>query len=189
MTGFIALKGTAILAERYKDRIDERFPSYLSRNALLFGTGKDSSDFERAKGIIKDHVKSFGEEFGEDSFAVEVKEGGFLTALYELAGQCSTGFELDLRAVPIRQETVEIAELLEVNPYHLYGEKCIVAIVPEGGALLSKLSDEGIEACLVGRTTDKKAHILHNDGTESHLNRPEPDELSRLGIETDAFNV
>ena len=80
------------------------------------------------------------------------------------------------------RRVIEICELLEVNPYHLYGEKCFIAIVPEGGSALEKLKAAGISARLVGHTTDKKAHILFNDGTESHLNRPEPDELERLGL-------
>ena len=182
MTGYIALKGTAILAREFKDKIDERYPVWLSREASRFGEGKDSEDFDKAREILLAHIRDMGSECGEDAFLTEVSKGGFLTGLYEMAAMCATGFELDLRSVPIRQETIEICELLEVNPYHLYGEKCFIAIVPEGGSALEKLKAAGISARLVGHTTDKKAHILFNDGTESHLNRPEPDELERLGL-------
>lgn len=182
MTGYIGLKGTAILAERYKEKLDARFPLYLSREAMAFGGDKDKEEFEAAKKALTDHLEKHGAILEETAFATEVKEGGFLTGLYELAKESGLGFELDLRKVPVRQETIEICELLEVNPYHLYSESCMIAIVPEAGALVTNLLDEGINAVIVGHTTDKKAHILHNDGTESHLNRPEPDELNRLGL-------
>ena len=182
MTGYIALEGTELLAGQFKEKIDERYPAWLTREASYFGKGKDEADFEKAREILSEHILAMGSTLGEDAFLTEVKKGGFLTGLYELSTMCGTGFELDLRSVPIRQETVEICELLEVNPYHLYGGKCLIAIVPEGGSALEKLKAAGISAHLTGHTTDKKAHILFNDGTESHLNRPEPDELERLGL-------
>lgn len=178
MIGYIGLKGTAILAEKHRKEIDERYPLWFSREAVSLGGKADSEAFERAKILLSEHL----ENNNEGACVAEIAEGGFLTGLYELAGESGKGFEIDLRKVPILQDTVEICELLEVNPYHLYSGYCIVAIVPEAGALVTKMTDEGINAVIVGHTTDKKAHILHNDGTESHLNRPEPDELNRLGL-------
>ena len=182
MTGFIGLEGTAKLAKEYEKRITERFPAYLVKDAAGFGDGDDRLGHEKALEIIGGHLREFGAVNGEGAHCVEVSKGGILTALYELATISGLGFETDLRKIPIRQETVEICELLEVNPYHLYSGKCMVCMVPEGGALVTGLQDEGINAVIIGHTTDKKAHILYNDGTESHLNRPEPDELERLAL-------
>ncbi len=182
MTGFIGLEGTAKLAKTYAEKISGRYPIYFAREAALLCSEEDRALHERAKQLLDEHLKEFGVSNGEGAFWVEAREGGILTALYELAKESSLGFEIDLRKIPILQETVEICELLEVNPYHLYSGECMVCIIPEGGSFATRLCDEGINAVIVGHTTDKKAHILYNDGTESHLNRPEPDELIRLSL-------
>ncbi len=186
MTGFIALEGTAKLAGKFADKIDEKYPARLCKAAAGFGKGAFESDHKKALETVKEHLVSCNAVPGEGAFFLEVREGGFLTALYELALESGVGFELDLRKVPILQETVEICNLLEVNPYHLYSGECLIIMAPEGGRLADKLIGAGVNAVIVGSTTDKKAHILHNDGTESHLNRPEPDELERVlgNIET-----
>ncbi len=182
MTGFIALEGTAKLAKRFADKIDKIYPSYLSRNAKEFGGGVFNTDHEKALEASEEHLKNTGTTSGESAFVREVSEGGFLTALHEIASESGLGFEIDLRKVPILQETVEICNLLEVNPYRLYSGKCLIIMAPEGGMLADRMTGKGINAVIVGTTTDKKACILHNDGTESYLNRPEPDELTRLGL-------
>lgn len=182
MTGYMGLKGTAVLAESFGDRINERYPAHLVRNAVSFGGSGLLGKLESAREIIIGYLKGYGIPEPEECFVSGASEGGILTALYDLAGKSGVGFELDLRKIPVRQETIEICELLEVNPYHLYSEGCYTAIVPEAEECIKRLKEAGINACAVGYTTDKKAHILHNDGTESHLNRPEPDELVRLGL-------
>ncbi len=180
ITGFIGLEGTRRLAEEYRERIDAVYPAYLVRRALEFGGEKDERLHENAVSALAKHLEAFGVKDNEGAYYTEAAEGGILTALYELAKVSSLGFEIDLRKIPVRQETIEICELLEVNPYHLFSGGCMVCIVPEGGTFAEKLAKEGVNAVPVGYTTDKKAHILHNDGTESYLNRPEPDELIRL---------
>ena len=37
VTGYIGLGGTAVLAGEYRSRIDERFPRFLSREAIEMG--------------------------------------------------------------------------------------------------------------------------------------------------------
>ena len=44
-------------------------------------------------------------------------EGGFLSALWKMAEASGAGLSADLRSVPIRQETIEICEIFDVNPY------------------------------------------------------------------------
>ena len=181
MTGYIALKGTSALAKQFKDQLDEHFPGYLSRSALAFGTS-DLADASNALEIINDYLGACSEESREECCAVEIADGGLLTALWELSKVCSCGFELDLRKIPVKQETIEICELLEVNPYHLSSGGALIVIAPEGQALCERLKSAGVPAVIVGSTNETKAHTLLNDGTVSYINRPEPDELIRLGL-------
>ena len=187
VAGYIGLGGTAALAENFRDKIDARFPLYLSREAAAEGNPEKLLKEEAHALEIIERFAGGKEAFlpetdRERAFLVKAKEGGFLTAMYELAEESRMGFETDLRLVPIKQETIEICELLEVNPYHLYCGGCLILIIRDGDILVSELEKEGIHTVVIGHTNDKKSHIMMNDGTESHLNRPEPDELERLGI-------
>ena len=46
----------------------------------------------------------------------DVTEGGIYGALWELAEASGIGLVIDLKAIPIRQETVEICEYYRLNP-------------------------------------------------------------------------
>ena len=179
VTGFVGLKGTAVLAERFKEKIDSHYPMYLSRNAEHIADNV-TEDCQRAADAIRKHMAQYSES--DDLPLVEIGEGGFLTAMWTLAKAVGQGFTLDLRKVPVKQETIEICELTEANPYHLCSFGAVAAIVSDGLLLQEKLEELGIPSVIIGYTNSSKAHILMNDGTESHLNRPEPDELERLGI-------
>lgn len=184
VTGYIGLKGTAILSEKYKEKIDSHYPIYLSSSAEHIADSV-CDNMGRALEIIKRHVaqtEETAEEGAEELPVIEIAEGGFLTAMWEIARRAGQGFTVDLRLVPLKQETVEICELLEVNPYHLYSGGAVVAVVSDGRLLAEQLEKNDIPVTIIGYTNSSKAHILMNDGTESHLNRPEPDELVRLGL-------
>ena len=49
----------------------------------------------------------------------QVGEGGIFAALYRLAKEADTGLVVDLKAMPVRQETIEICEYYKLNPYQL----------------------------------------------------------------------
>ena len=49
-------------------------------------------------------------------------EGGFLSALWKMAEASQVGLEMDFSKVPIRQETIEICEIFDINPYKLNSE-------------------------------------------------------------------
>ena len=182
--GYVGLEGTAILAKSYKNQIDSHYPLYLSRNAVQLAEYSVSNARiirEIAEKYLKRN-KSAGSDCGLEEVVVNIDRGGFLAAMWELAKVAGEGFTVDLRKVPMKQETVEICELLEVNPYKLLSKGTIIAIVDDGLLLKEELEKAGMECVIIGYTNSSKAHILMNDGTESHLNRPEPDELERLGI-------
>lgn len=177
VVGYIGNKGTAVLADNFKEKIEAHYPLYLCREAMSFG-----EDLGNVAESMTKIVAAHFEECGCEKQILEIGEGGLLTALWNLGKEYGCGYELDLRKIPIRQETIEICELLAVNPYHLCSYGALITIVPEGQVLVEKLTALGINAVSVGRTNDTKAHILNNDGTVSHINRPEPDELVRLGL-------
>ncbi len=63
----------------------------------------------------------------------DISRSGVFAALWELSEKLQCGFYADLKKIPIRQECIEICEYFDLNPYHLYGQGAILALVPSGG--------------------------------------------------------
>ena len=110
----------------------------------------------------------------------DVSSGGIYGALYELSEAAGVGLEIDLRAIPISQETVEICEYLGLNPYYLKSGGSMLMVCDHGQELVRILEKSGIFAAVIGRTTSEKAKAIINEGEVSYLERPKADELLRL---------
>jgi len=92
----------------------------------------------------------------------DLSEGGIFSALWDLTEAAKRGFEVDLRAIPITQEAVEISTFFDLNPYRLKSAGSLL-IVCEDGALMEKC----LEACeipakKIGRITDNNDKIILN---------------------------
>lgn len=180
VTGYIGMQGTAILAKNFEEKISGYYPAHLAMNAKSYD--ELVKKYNMASEIIQDVHKQVKLNQDEDYFCEEISTGGVLSALWNFAKAVGTGYELDLRKIPIKQETIEICELLEVNPYHLCSFGAYLIATPISTSLQERLNTNGIPSIVVGSTNETKAHILNNDGIVSHVNRPEADELVRLGL-------
>ena len=110
----------------------------------------------------------------------DVSSGGIYGALYELSEAAGVGLEIDLRAIPICQETVEICEYLGLNPYYLKSGGSMLMVCDHGQELVRTLEKEGIHAAVIGRTTSDNAKAVINEGEVSYLERPKADELLKV---------
>ena len=54
--------------------------------------------------------------------------------------------------VPIRQETIEICEIFDINPYKLNSEGAVLIGIPAGEALVQELRRMGMMAAVIGQT-------------------------------------
>ena len=161
VTKWIALAGTAKIAGAYEKELRQCFPASLVEAAKRF------ADCRR----VSDEIP-IASRFGTCALR-ELSQGGILGALWEMAEQAKVGLEVDLRKIPIRQETVEICEYFDVNPYYL----CIGT--DHAGALTEELREAGIPSALIGHTTTGRKKLIRNGENVSYLNRPQPDELYR----------
>ncbi len=167
LTKWIALEGTAILARRNKQRLLQRYPAHLVEEA---------EDFDRYLSVMPEAavaVKS-GVRVMHDA-----SEGGILAALWELAESSGVGLTINMRKIPIRQETVEVCELCEVNPYTLACGGCLILVTDHGEALVSQLAGEGINAAVIGQITDSHDRLIYNADEKRYLDKPAQDEIFR----------
>ena len=168
LAGWIGLAGTAILASSRRERLLERYPVSIVDTAARFGAFTSVREAARA-----------GSHFGVSAMH-DVSQGGIFGALWELAERAGAGLEVDLKKIPVRQETIEICEFFDVNPYQLYGQGALLLCTEKGDALVSRLKDEGIAAAVIGRTTGGNDRIIRNGEETRFLDRPAQDELWRL---------
>lgn len=110
----------------------------------------------------------------------DITEGGIFGALWEMASGAGVGLEVDLKKIPIRQETVEICEYFGVNPYQVMSSGSMLIAVDDGYELVRKLEQAGIHSAVVGRTVRGNDRILRNGEDVRYLDKPQQDELYKI---------
>ena len=163
-----AVNDSKQLTEKRREELEKRFPPGFLRQA----GGMEA-------GLFAGREAALAWERGA-SYVQAVGEGGVKAALWEMAKVLECGVDMDLKALPIRQETVEICEYLGVNPYQLSSTGSLLITAPEGEALAGKLAAAGIPAAVVGRLTDNNDKILRSGEEVQYLDRPAPDEIRKI---------
>ena len=103
-----------------------------------------------------------------------------VAALWDISARYGFGLEVDLKKIPIRQETVEITNHLGVNPYLMLSGGSLLMVAEDGEALCRAFSAAGINSEIIGFTTDKNDKIIKNDDETRYLDKPQPDEILKM---------
>lgn len=168
LTKWIGLEGSVAIASKREKELLKRFPKAMVQK--IQGMLAECSVLPEAALARKSGVSAMH----------DVSSGGIYGALYELSEAAGVGLEIDLRAIPICQETVEICEYLGLNPYYLKSGGCMLMVCEHGQELVRRLENEGIHSAVIGRTTKDRAKTVLNQGEISYLERPKADELIRI---------
>ena len=102
----------------------------------------------------------------------DVAQGGIFTALWELSVGTGCGLNVDLRAVPVAQETIEFCEIFGINPYEEASTGCMLIVTDRQARLLEALEAEGISAAVIGYLTDDNDKKLINGDEVRYLDKP-----------------
>ena len=165
-----AMKFFTIPHDRLREFFAERFLEDAVKLLEVYGTETEN-----------DKIWKMAEESGA-SARYRMGEGGFLAALWKMAEASGVGLSADLRSVPIRQETIEICEILDVNPYKLLSGGSILMGIHGGDAFVQQLRREGIMAAVIGQTDSGNNRLLYSGGNARYLERPAEDETKKLGF-------
>ena len=168
VTGYIGLEGTVLAVEKLEARLKKTLPQDLLDTARSFREYLKASP-EAA--VARQH--------GEIAMQ-EVRNGGIFAALWELAEAYKIGMTVYLKKIPVRQETIEICEVLEWNPYELLSGGCTILVADNSNDVIPELLDQGIPAVFIGKVTDSNDRVILNGENVRYLNRPEPDEIEKL---------
>ena len=103
--------------------------------------------------------------------------GGVFGGLWELAAANGVGLVVDLKCIPVRQETIEVCEFFDLNPYELSAGGSLLAVTQNGGELVRRLADAGIPAAVIGRTTQGNDRIVRHGEESRYLEPADGDQL------------
>ena len=109
-----------------------------------------------------------------------IEEGGILAALWNLSGAYGQGITFSLLKFPVRQEIIEVCELLDLNPYRLWSGECVLMAADHGEDLVANLAADGIRAKVIGKVEKGIARKMTGVGGTGYLERPQPDEIYKL---------
>lgn len=167
MAGYAGWEGSGRIAR-------EREPELLARFSREYVRKMQQTSFAAI-----DSSSVPWQEYGATEWE-EVGEGGIFTALWNLSGAYKTGFEVDLHRILVRQETIEVCETYDLNPYRLYSKECVLAAADNGLHLVQRLKAAGIEAAVIGVIKPGiKREIFYGD-VRRFLERPREDEIHHI---------
>ena len=168
VTKWIGLEGTSIVAKEKEQELRKVFSDPFVRTA---------QEFDQYLSVIPE--SKIAMEHGVRVMH-DVTEGGIFGALWEMAEGSGVGLEIDLKKIPIRQETIEVCEQFGLNPYVLMSSGSMLIGTEHGEILVRHLQEAGISAAVVGQAMDGNDRILRNGGKVRYLDKPQSDELYKI---------
>lgn len=165
ITKWIGIEGTAILAKEKEVELRNRYSQPFIDQAK--GLSQYLSVLPEAAIAVKSGVAAMH----------DVTEGGIFGALWEIAEASGVGLEIDLKKIPLKQETVEICEYFGISPYELISSGSMLMASFDGNSLVMELERNGIPAVVVGKATAGNDRVLYNEEERRFLEPPKTDEL------------
>lgn len=157
MTKWIGLEGTALIAKNDAENLKTRYP---------FDIVDEAADFLKYLSVMPEAATAI--KSGARDMQT-VREGGIFGGLWELAAKNGVGLVVDLECIPVRQETIEVCEYFDLNPYELMAGGSLLITCQNGGALVKALADCGIASAVIGKITQGNDRIIRHADESRYL--------------------
>lgn len=168
MSKWTGISGTSLLANQKESKLKEQYPEYFVKAA------QSLEQYYSVMGEAAVAVKS------GVSFMHDVAGGGVFGALWELGESLGSGLTVSLKKIPVKQETIEVCEFFDINPYELRSDGSLLMVAEDGYTLCDILIQAGIPATVIGEITDSNDKIIMNDDEKRFLEPPKGDELYKI---------
>ncbi len=167
MAGWAGMEGMLRIVDEKETALKERFgSSFLTRireyQQYLFTGERLASCAEEAVSIR------------------QIREGGIFAGLFALAKETGVGLEIDLKWIPVLQETIEVCEYFRLNPYQMASAGSFLLLAEDGETLSGKLRQKNVQASVIGKTTEFRDKIIKNGEDVRYIDRPAPDEIYQI---------
>lgn len=167
MAGHAGMAGIGLLAAYGEDALTKQYTQGFIRQAQQF---LDTLSIRPVKEALEDI----------DACIYPIQEGGVLNALWNYADGIGAGLDIDMRKIPIRQESVEISEFYGINPYLLMGDGACLISSMQPEKVCAALAKAGVSCVVIGQVTKENARVIRRDDEVRYLDKPAQDELVRI---------
>ena len=163
LSKWIGIEGTVVLAKMKEKELRARFSEAFveqAQNFLQYISVVPEAAVAMKSGVSAMH---------------DVSECGIFGALWELAEASGVGLDIDLKKIPVRQETIEVCEVFDVNPYFMPSGGAMLIAVDNGHDLVRQLEVQKIPAKVIGKITEGNDRIVRNEEEVRYLEPPRPE--------------
>ncbi len=165
MTKWIGLEGTSIIAKDHEEELLTRLPQSLIDKAKAFD--QYISVLPESRIAVEHGVAAMH----------DVTEGGIFGALWEMGEASGVGLDIDLKAIPVKQETIEVCEFFGINPYELISSGSMLIATADGNGLVRKLKDAGVASAVIGKSNSSNDRRIISGDEVRFLEPPKTDAL------------
>ncbi|KPV63027.1 MAG: thiamine monophosphate kinase [Candidatus Bathyarchaeota archaeon BA2] len=170
LTKGTGIEGTAILAsDRRKELLKVFDESFLIK----------AENFFTKISVVKDALTAF--QTGGVLAMHDPTEGGVAGGLHELADASNVGFQVYEEKILVSEETRKICAYFEIGPLQLISSGSLLIVAEKGKTeeIVSRLSQNGVPASVIGEVTEPKLgrKIVSKTGEKVELVRPISDHL------------
>ena len=188
VAGPVALEGTALIACRERERLLTRYPAFFIDEAVRFYNPEVYKVVEELMTGNENSAFSDSDSYRDSAADLQCRpfqchylgEGGIFAGLWEYAAAAGVGLEIELSRIPIRQHTIEVCEFFDRNPYQLFSGGSMLIACPNGGRLAEIFRKRGLDARVIGHTTDGNDRIIRYDEEIRYLEPPKIDEYYKI---------
>ncbi len=160
MTGYAGLLGTWLLEKRVHDSFVNKYNPDIADTIKQFNT---------LFSVLK--AAKIALDYGAQTL-YDLSEGGVFGGLWEIAAAGNVGLRVELKKIPLKQETVELCDFVDVNPYQLVSMGSLLIATDHGEDLVSRLNGADIPAVVIGQFTDNNDRVIVNDDEVRYLEPP-----------------
>ena len=185
VAGYIGLEGSLEIAKEKEEELKQYFSKYFMNQIkecekyLILSKALEAVKLRRK--ITLEQVKPFQREsikeiHPEENVVIPLGVGlvyrSLWAALWNLCEVWKMGIEVEFSKIPIRQETIEICQLVGLNPYQISSKGSYLIFTSQVESIMEELEKKGIPANVIGKTTDKRERLIKRGDYIRHLPRP-----------------
>lgn len=171
MTKYAAMEGTSILAKAKTEELATLYSKEFLQRA---------ADLDRYISVYPESKLAMQCQEAGLKTMHDITEGGVLGAVWELSEKAGLGVEIDLEAIPVLQETVEITEFFDINPYKLISSGSMLIVAKNPQPIMEKLKQSNISAAIIGELISAKEKTVMYSGVRQSILSPTGDELYKV---------
>ena len=165
VTKWIGLEGTSIIAKDHEEELLTRLPKNLVDTAK--GFDKYLSVLPESRVAVEHGVAAMH----------DITEGGIFGALWEMSEASGVGLDVDLKSIPVKQETIEVCEFFGINPYELISSGAMLIATNDGNGLVRKLAEAGVASAIIGKSNSSNDKRVISGDEVRFLEPPKADAL------------